>query len=65
MENPTYNYFKRIGAIVFLIEEIIKNKESAFSPLSNEQILINREIIVKTRCKLVVEGCINKIKELY
>lgn len=63
-QNPVYDYFKRLGAYVFLIDEIIEKKEKAFVPLTQEQININREILVQTRSKKVVDGFIQKIAEL-
>jgi len=62
--NPTHNYFKRLGAYIFLIDEIIEKKEKAFVPLTQEQINKNREILVQTRSKKVVDGFIQKIAEL-
>ena len=62
--NPTYDYFKRLGAFVFLTDEIIEKKEKAFTPLTKEQIQKNREVLIKTRSKKVVESYVQKIAEL-
>lgn len=63
-QNPVYEYFKRLGAYVFLIDEITEKKEKAFVPLTQEQINKNREILIQTRSKKVVDGFIQKIAEL-
>jgi hypothetical protein len=63
-ENPTYNYFKKLGANVYLIDEIITKKEKAFTPLTKQEIEQNREVLIKTRSKKAVEEYIQKIAEL-
>ena len=63
-KNPAYNYFKRLGANVYLIDEIIEKKEEAFTPLTPEQIQKNRDVLIQNRSKKVVESYIQKIAEL-
>jgi len=63
-QNPVYTYFKRLGAYVFLIDEIIEKKEKALVALTQEQINKNREILDKTLSRKVVNGYVQKIAEL-
>jgi dTDP-N-acetylfucosamine:lipid II N-acetylfucosaminyltransferase len=62
--NPTYAYFKRLGAYVFLIDDIKVLKEKAFIPLTIREIEANRRVIMKTRSKSVVLSYTKEIVEL-
>ncbi len=54
-ENPAYNFLIREGACVFDIDEIESKKETAFEPLTEEQIEMNREYLKKHKSRTVVE----------
>lgn len=63
-QNPLYNYFRRIGAYIYTIDDIISQKEKAFSPLKIEEIQKNKEVVFKNINKKVVEEHIKHICNL-